>query len=273
VDWLAGLQPKTLIVALITTVLVLGEASYGVLGGYDRLVGALVACIVTELALSWLVRGELASPVSAYITGVSLAILTKPQANILWPFLLGGFLSIASKYVIRHRGRHLFNPSNFGIGALVLLAPESVAILSQQMGNSLAVNAVIWFFGLVIVTRVGLLHVTGSYVVAFVALAGLRTLVGGGGPFLAEVAPVTGPMYQLFVFFMLTDPRTTVSSKKGRVAVVLIIALVESLIRTAADHGVGFLGPLYYSPPILALFLVGPVAMWIDRHRTAEAGA
>src|SRR3989441_322957 len=50
---------------------------------------------------------------SAYITGISLALLIKPRVDLLWPFALGGFLAIASKYVLQYRGRHLWNPSNF----------------------------------------------------------------------------------------------------------------------------------------------------------------
>lgn len=259
-------DPRYLIIFLITLILVLGEWRYAILGGYDRLATALGVCLLTEAALSRLVRGRGARLASAYITGISLSLLTKPQAALLWPFALGGFLSIASKYVLTYRGRHLWNPSNFGISVLVLLAPGSVAILSHQWGNELATNVVIWAFGLVIVARARVLHVTVAYVVSFGVLAVLRTAVVGG-PLLAEVAPITGPMYQLFVFFMITDPRTTVSTRRGRIAVAVIIAVVEAVIRLAADYHVPHLRPLYYSPPILALFFVGPVAMWWDLRR------
>lgn len=265
-------DPRYLIIFLITLILVLGEWRYAILGGYDRLVAALGVCLLTESVLSRLVRGRWAHLASAYITGISLSLLTKPQADLLWPFALGAFLSIASKYVLTYRGRHVWNPSNFGISLLVLLAPGSVAILSHQWGNELPTNLVIWAFGLVIVARARVLHVTVAYVVSFFALAAARTAIVGG-PLLAEIAPITGPMYQLFVFFMITDPRTTVSTRKGRIAVAVAIAVVEAVIRLAADYGVTGLRPLYYSPPILALFFVGPVAMWWDLRRKARMEA
>lgn len=268
--WLGELDPRILVEFLITLILVVGEWRYGILGGYDRLAAALGSALVAEAALSRIVHGEGRSLLSAYITGVSVAILVKPQSHLLWPFLLGGFLSIASKYVLRVRGRHLWNPSNFGIGVLLLLASGNVAILSEQWGNALGTNAVIWAFGLAIVARVGMLHVTATYVAAFLALAAVRS-AATGTPFAAEAAPLTGPMYQLFVFFMLTDPRTTVSTRRGRIAVAALIAGVEALIRTAGDLGVPYLGPLYYSPPILALWLVGPAAMAVDRMRHEPA--
>lgn len=255
---------------LITFILVVGEWRYGILGGYDRLAAALGSALLAELALSWIVHGSPRSLLSAYITGISVAILVKPQSSLLWPFLLGGFLSIASKYVLRLRGRHLWNPSNFGIGVLLLLAAGNVAILSEQWGNALGTNAVIWAFGLLIVTRVGMLHVTATYVLSFLALAAVRSTFLDV-PFVAEAAPLTGPMYQLFVFFMLTDPRTTVSTRRGRIAVAASVAVVEAGIRVAGDLGVTFLGPLYFSPPILALFFVGPAAMAAER--LGESGA
>jgi len=265
----SAIDPRYLIVFLITLVLVLGEARYGILGGYDRLATTLGICLITEIALSWWIRGRVANLASAYITGISLALLTKPQANILWPFALGAFLAIASKYVLTYRGRHLWNPSNFAIALMVLVASDSVAILSHQWGNDLRINLIIWTFGLVIAWRAKVLHVTLAYVACFIVLALIRNAIVGG-PLLAELAPITGPMYQLFVFFMVTDPRTTVSTRRGRIIVVAIVALVEALMRLAGDFQLPLLRPFYVSPPILALALVGPIAMWWDLWRTAR---
>src|SRR6266550_3774710 len=219
---LGQLDPRYLVSFLITLVLVLGEARYGILGGYDRLAVALGVCVATELALSRWLRGRFANPQSAYITGISLALLIKPRVDLLWPFALGGFLAIASKYVLQYRGRHLWNPSNFAIALLVLAAPASVAILSRQWGNDLATNAVIWCFGLLIVTRVRMLHIT------------------------------------------LTDPKTTVSTVRGRIIVAGAVAVAEAAIRLAGDFHVPALNALYPAPPILALAIVGPVANLID---------
>ena len=271
IGWsLSRIDPKYLIVFLITLVLVVGEARYSILGGYNRLATTLGICVATEVFLSWFLRGRIVNISSAYITGISLALLIKPQANLLWPFALGAFLAIASKYVLTYRGRHLWNPSNFAIALLLLIASSSVAVLSHQWGNDLGTNLVIWAFGLVIAWRARVLHVTLTYVACFLAFATVRHLILGG-PLLAEIAPITGPMYQLFVFFMVTDPRTTVSTRRGRILVVGIVALVETIIRLAGDFQIAVLRPLYPSPPLLALALVGPIAMWWDLRRVARA--
>jgi len=76
-------------------------------------------------------------------------------------------------------------------------------------------------------------------------------------------------MYQLFIFFMITDPKTTVRSKLWQCVVVFVIALVEMLMR---------LQQIVYAP-FYALFMVGPTAMlieiWMDsrRARTANLAA
>src|SRR5690606_19549844 len=139
-----------------------------------------------------------------------------PQGGALWPFLLGGFLAIASKYVLRYRDSHLWNPTNFAIVALLLAAPARISVLSHQWGNDFETNLVIWTFGLLIAARVRVLHITLTYVGAFLLLNSARAYLLAQ-PILPEIAPLTGPMYQLFIFFMITDPRTVVRGRRWQV--------------------------------------------------------
>jgi len=262
----SALAPKNLITFLITAVLVAAEWRFGILGGYGRLALTLGACVGTELALSWYLLGRRPGLQSAYVSGISLTMLLRPQAGLWWPFVVGPLLAIGSKYVVRYRGRHLWNPSNFAIAALVLLAPGRVAVLSHEFGNDVAGNAVIWAFGLLIAYRARVLHVSLTYVACFVLLACLRSLAVGTA-LLAEVGPMTGPMYQLMIFFMLTDPRTSVGTRRGRMAAVALVALVEAAIRLGNDLDVPGAAVLAPAPPILALFLVGPALLALDLRR------
>ena len=262
-QWGRQLDPRYLIAGLITLVLVTAQLRYHVVGGYERLALALFVCVATEAVLSWFDRGHVVNLLSAYISGISLTLLLKPQGSALWPFVLGGILAIASKYVLRRGDNHLWNPTNFAIVALLLLAPERVSVLSHQWGNDLPTNLVIWCFGLVIAARVRVLHITLAYVIAFLVLNGLRSVVLGQ-PVLPELAPITGPMYQLFVFFMITDPRTVVRGRRKQIVVAVIVALAEVLIRLAADRGVPLPVAFTAAPALVALWLVGPVAKWLD---------
>ena len=99
---------------------------------------------------------------------------------------------------------------------MLFLAPQTVSLLSIQWGNNLWPMAVIWLLGFVIVWRVGRLHISATYVVAFVVFAFVRSAITGK-PWLATLAPITGPMYQLFIFFMVTDPKIAVRPKWGQV--------------------------------------------------------
>ena len=266
------LDPRYLIAALITLVLLVAQLRYHMFGGYSRLVVALGVCVATEAVLSWFDRGRVVNLQSAYISGISLTLLTKPQGGALWPFAIGAFLAISSKYVLRYRDQHLWNPTNFAISALLLAAPSKVAVLSHQFGNDLATNLVIWAFGLLIAKRVGVLHITLTYVASFLVLNGLRALALGQ-PLFPELAPVTGPMYQLFVFFMITDPRTVVKGRRRQMVVAAIIALIETIFRLMSDRGVPM--PIAFSadPALLSLAIVGPLAKWLDVRRTpARAG-
>ena len=262
-QWGRQLDPRYLIAGLITLVLVTAQLRYHVVGGYERLALALFVCVATEAVMSWFDRGHVVNLLSAYISGISLTLLLKPQGSALWPFVLGGILAIASKYVLRRGDNHLWNPTNFAIVALLLLAPERVSVLSHQWGNDLPTNLVIWCFGLVIAARVRVLHITLAYVIAFLVLNGLRSVVLGQ-PVLPELAPITGPMYQLFVFFMITDPRTVVRGRRKQIVVAVIVALAEVLIRLAADRGVPLPVAFTAAPALVALWLVGPVAKWLD---------
>ncbi len=201
---------------------------------------------------------------SAYITGISVGILVRSPA--FWPYVICSIVSIMSKYVLRLKGRHIWNPSNFGISVLLFLAPETVATLSIQWGNYLLPMVVIWCLGSVIIWRVRRFHITATYVTCFIAFALLRSYITGS-PWQSEIAPLTGPMYQLFIFFMVTDPKTTVRSKTWQCIVVALVALVEMILR---------LEQVVYAP-FYALFLVGPAAllieMWFDSRKPVPVRA
>ncbi len=267
-DRASKIDPRYLIAFLITLVMVAAQLRYHMLGSYDRLVLALGVCVATEALLSWFERGKVVNLLSAYISGISLTLLIKPQGAALWPFALGGFLAISSKYVLRYRDNHLWNPTNFAVAALLLLAPDRVSVLSHQFGNDLTTNLVIWTFGLIIAARVGVLHITLTYVASFLLLNSVRALALGQ-PVLPEIAPITGPMYQLFVFFMITDPRTVVRGRRRQIVVAVLIAVMEMLIRFASDKGWPLATAFNVAPAFLALALVGPVAKWLDLRRLA----
>lgn len=254
--------------AFITCILLAGHLSFGILESYPKTILAIVTSIGAELVLGRIMFRKWLHPASAYITGISVGILVRSPAY--WPYALCSLISITSKYVLRIKDRHIWNPSNFGISAMLFLAPATVASLSIQWGNYLWPMVVIWILGAVIVWRVRRFHISATYVVSFIVFAFLRSWITHD-PWQSEISPITGPMYQLFIFFMITDPKTTVRSKSGQCVVALLVALVEMVLR------------LFQSvyAPFYALFIVGPAAnlveMWLHSRRrdpkTAPASA
>jgi Na+-translocating ferredoxin:NAD+ oxidoreductase RnfD subunit len=236
---------------LITCILVAAHLSFGILESYERTALAIATAIVAEAVMGRITFRRWPHPASAYITGISVGILIR--SPFFWPYILASFISIASKYVLRVKGRHLWNPSNFGVSAVLFLAPATVSLLSIQWGNTLWPMIVIWVLGTVIVWRVGRLHISATYVASFLLFSLVRSALTGN-PWLASVAPITGPMYQLFIFFMVTDPKTTVRSRSGQCLVVFLVALVEAGLRLAQ---------VVYAP-FYALFMVGPSAVLLD---------
>lgn len=254
-----SMENRYLAPMFITSILVVGHISFGMLESYKKTGLAIVASLITELILGRIFVGKWPILASAYISGISVGILVRSPAY--WPYAVCAIVSIMSKYVLRVKGRHIWNPSNFSISVLLFLAPETVAALSIQWGNYLLPMLVIWILGSIIIARLHRFHITGTYVACFIIFAFLRSYITGS-PWQSEIAPLTGPMYQLFIFFMITDPKTTIRSKYWQCVVVAVVALVEMILR---------LSHVVYAP-FYALFLVGPAAllieMWFDSRRT-----
>ncbi len=241
----------------ITLILLISQISFGLLESLSRTLLAIGTAMACEIALAGLLYKKFPHLASAYISGISVGILLRSPA--FWPYAFCSVLAIMSKYVIRWRGRHLWNPSNFAISAMLLLVPEYVAALSIQWGNTIWPMLIVWALGVLIVIRVKRFHITATYVVSFIALALIRSFFTGH-PFLAEVAPITGPMYQLFIFFMITDPRTTVKPRWAQCLVAFLVAAVEMVLRLYEN----------VHAPFYALAIVGPIAIIVEMAITSR---
>ncbi|HEU4890711.1 MAG TPA: hypothetical protein VFT47_04135 [Vicinamibacterales bacterium] len=261
----ASIDKRYLAPILVTIVLLVGQLTFGFLESWSRTVLAITTAIGVEVVLSRLMWGRWPHLASSYISGISIGMLVRSPA--IWPYALCSAISITSKYVLRVDGRHIWNPSNFGIVAMLLLASDTVASLSVQWGNMLLPMVVVWCFGSVIIHALGRFHITLTYVASFLGFGLVRALVTGH-PFLSEIAPITGPMYQLFIFFMITDPKTTVRSFRGQCLVAFLVAAVEA----------GFRLLQFVHSPYYALFIVGPAANLVEiamdrRRRAVQATA
>lgn len=253
---------------LVTSILLVGDAAFGILldhhsqilatltGGllssYSPTFVAILTTVAAEMLLGRFYYGKWPHLASAYVSGISAGILVK--SNELWPFVMTGLVSITSKYVLRVGERHIWNPTNFGMTVMLALAAGHMASLSVEAGNEVWSVLVIWVLGAMILYQLGRLHQPLAFVAAFVPLSLFRAW-WTGDEFVTELAPITSPMFQLFIFFMITDPKTSVKGKGWQTAVVLLVALMETFLRLAFRDKYS----LYHS-----LFIVGPIANLVE---------
>jgi len=269
-----GIDQRYVAPIFITLILLVGHISAGILESPIKTLSAIASAMVVEIVLHWLHNRKFPFLASAYITGISVGILIRSPA--LWPYIVCSAIAITSKYAIRVNGKHIWNPSNFAIAMMLFLASYTVASLSIQWSNSVYALMVIWIAGGIIIARLKRLHITLTYVASFLVFALFRTAIaphanGFLHTFGSEVAPITGPMYQLFIFFMITDPPTTVKGHRAQMLVAFLIALVECGLRLTGSF-------FAIHAPYYALFTVGPIAnlvqmAWAARRKRAPVAA
>ena len=103
--------------------------------------------------------------------------------NGWWIFAATSAVALLSKYVIRVRGRHIFNPSNFGLVLCFLLLgaqrADPLALWWGPMSPALAIAlAVIVAGGFLILRRLHLVGIAVGFWLAFAA--GIGVLAASG---------------------------------------------------------------------------------------------
>jgi hypothetical protein len=170
-----GLDDKFIAPFFITIILAGAQLTFGVLESLPKTLLAIAASIATELVLGKLFYGKWPHWASAYISGISVGILIR--SHEVWPYVLCSMISITSKYVIRVNGKHIWNPSNFAICVMLIIAKPYVATLNHQWDNSIYAMVVIWILGSLIIGRLKRFHICATYIVCFIAFAMLRAVV------------------------------------------------------------------------------------------------
>jgi Na+-translocating ferredoxin:NAD+ oxidoreductase RnfD subunit len=198
---------------------------YGVLGrGFDvgpaRIALLVGTVLVTQLAMTKLTGLGRFDPRSALISGLSLCLLLRTGSALL--AVLAAVAAIASKFVLRVRGKHLFNPTNFGIVAL-LLATGRVWVSPGQWGNAAFLAFLVACLGGLVVNRAARSDVTVAFLAAWTALLVGRSL-WLGEPLAIPLHRLESGALLLFAFFMISDPKTTPDSRAGRVLFAVLVA-------------------------------------------------
>jgi enediyne biosynthesis protein E5 len=183
---------------------------------------ALSSVLLTQIICSRLFglpKTDLRSPL---ITGLSLSLLLR--ANDPWLPAVAGFIAIASKFVLRIDGRHVFNPAGFAI-VVLLLTSSAVWISPGQWGASIWLAMLLGFFGILVLQAAQRSDIALFFLGSHAALLFARAYWLGD--------PLAIPLHQLqsgslliFAFFMISDPRTTPDSRAARFFFALAVAVL-----------------------------------------------
>ncbi len=203
----------------------------------------MAACLLLDSALIYFYRGLLLLPVSGLITSMGLLLLVDTAS--LWPYPLVGALAILSKHLIRIDGKHIFNPLNFGIMAALIFLPGEVTVVSGRWGGSLASLLIVACLGTYVVYRAKRLDLAVAYTLTFVAGSVFRHN-WYGTPYSPLLGPMTGAAFQLYIFFMISDPMATPESPRGRWIFGLALGLIDLVLRVRGN----------IHAPLYALFIL-----------------
>ena len=200
-------------------------------------------------------------PRSAAISGLSLALLLRSNSIVF--LLAAAAIAISSKFAIRWRGKHIFNPTNIAIVALMIATPR-VWVSPGQWGNVAFFGFLITCLGGLVVNRASRSDVTYAFIAAWSAVLIGRSL------WLGE--PLTIPLHRLengalllFTFFMISDPKTTPDSRAGRILFAVLVALGARYVQFKLFHTNGILWSLAACSllvPIIDVLLPGGRYTW-----------
>lgn len=150
---------------------------------------------------------------------------------LLWPYMLLPVFAVLSKGFLHYKGRHIFNPSNFGLVCMFELFPHAVVGNSYIFSGYLGVAFIFFILGSINVLYAKQATMAFSWYVAFIVFNYLRFKVVGNAPFnFAYLA--LNPLIILFTFHMVTDPVTVPLSRIGKILFGITIALVDTLMRS-----------------------------------------
>lgn len=203
---------------------------------------------------------------SALISGLSLCLLLRTNRADL--AVAAAVVAIASKFVIRIGGKHVFNPTNGGIVAM-LLVTDQVWVSPGQWGAAAFFACLMAFAGSIVVNRASRADVTCAFLACYCAL------VFGRSAYLGE--PMAIPLHRLesgalllFTFFMISDPKTTPDSRAGRVLFAALVAWGAWYVQFRMFRTNGLMWSLAAcsaAVPLIDRLLPGARYTWAARRR------
>lgn len=227
-----------------TIILLVGLAVFDFRVTPAQIAAAIGASLLAQFAGAMLVASRFDWK-SALITGLSLCLLLR--ANDLWPFVFAALLGTGSKFALRRGDRHVFNPANFGLVALIALSGAAWTS-TGEWGSAPWFSALIALLGLIVCWRALRLDAAILYLGVFALLVTGRALYLGD-PLEIPMLRLTHGALILFAFFMISDPKTTPEDPRERAVFIALAALIAYVLQFHFFISDG----VFYAPFLLAL--------------------
>lgn len=278
---MSRLDPRLYQIAVLASLLVAGLTRLE----FDLALSQVVVTVTTALLVqaigARLARRADLGLSSAVISSLSLCLLLRTTDLRL--AALASSIAVSSKFVLRIRGKHLFNPTNLALVALLATA-DRAWVSPGQWGDVALFAFLLACLGTVVVTRASRADVTFAFLVFYVGLMAART-AWLGDPMRIPLHRLQNGALLLFAFFMISDPKTTPDSRAGRVIFAAFVALGAYYVHFVLFRTNGLLWSLAACAllvPVLDRLLPGPRYAWPgalsapkeSRHETLDlAGA
>jgi len=222
---------------------------------FDQPLLGVAAILICGLVAQWVGSKWAAvtayDPRSALISALSLCLLLRSDDVLI--LACASVLAIASKFLIRWNGKHVFNPTNFAIGVMLL---TGAAWISPAQWGSRTWSAFLFasLAGLVL-NRAKRADIALAFLSTFLGILLARALYLGD-PWAIPLKQMQSGALLLFAFFMISDPKTTPDRRSIRIAYGVLVAVVA-----------GYLQFVEYRPQALiyALFFTSPIVPLLDR--------
>jgi Na+-transporting NADH:ubiquinone oxidoreductase subunit NqrB len=223
----ARFDPRLYQIAVLALLLAYGTLALDFELRRSHAAAILVTALGAQLACSRFVGLPRFDPLSALISALSLCLLLR--TNEIPVAAAAAVIAIGSKFAVRVKGKHLFNPTNIALVALLAFT-DRAWISPGQWGSAAYFAFLVACVGGLVVTRASRADVTLAFAAAWSALVVLRS-VWLGEPMVIPVHRLENGALVIFTFFMISDPRTTPDSRAGRIVFAAVVAFVAYYIQ------------------------------------------
>jgi len=254
-------DPRYYQIAVLSSLLIYGVGWLGFDIGAAQVAVLLGAAVTAQFLCARICDGASFDPRSALISGLSLCLLLR--ANDPAMLMLAGAITIGSKFVFRRKRKHIFNPTNFGIVAL-LAAGAEVWVSPAQWGSKLEFAFLMACLGGMVIHRAMRSDVSCAFIASYAAFLFGRAF-WLGDPWAIPLKQMQSGALLLFTFFMISDPKTTPDARAGRIVFGCLVAAGAAYVQFGLYRSNGLLWSLALcslATPLIDFLIPGNPYQW-----------